>query len=206
MDKKLLEFSMQKLQRGDINALDGIYEITNKAVYYLAYSILKSRQNAKDVVQDTYVRLIRSIDRYKINTNAAAWILTIARNICLNEYAKLQRNVSLEKFENLTDTREYFSEVEGVCYLNKTFQVLNSDEREIVILFAVKSFKHREIAEIINKPEGTVRWLYQKAIQKLKAELIKELSFPGKKQEIESRLVFEVSPDMAKRLEVKNEK
>jgi len=96
--------------------------------------------------------------------------------------------------------------VEGVCYLNKTFQVLNSDEREIVILFAVKSFKHREIAEIINKPEGTVRWLYQKAIQKLKAELIKELSFPGKKQEIESRLVFEVSPDMAKRLEVKNEK
>ena len=190
---------MQKLRRGDIDALDGIYDVTNKAVFYLAYSILKNRQNAKDVVQDTYVRLIKSIDKYKLNTNAAAWILTIARNICFNEYVKLQRNVSLEKFENLTDPKEYFSEVEGTCYFNKAFQVLNSDEREIVILFAVKSFKHREIAEIVNKPEGTVRWLYQKAIQKLKAELMEELSFPSKekqKETVDSKLIFEVSPDM----------
>ena len=207
MDKKLLEKSMQKLQKGDIAALDFIYVQTQKAVYYLAYSILKNKENAKDVVHDTYIRIIKNIGKYKLNTNAAAWILCCARNICLNEYAKFQRSVSLEKFEEaLTDNTGYFSEVEGVCFMNKVFQILNSDEREIVILFAVKCFKHREIAEIVNKPEGTVKWLYTKTIQKLKFEIEQELNTPyvgeAETKNKENGFVFKVSPDIAKKMEV----
>jgi len=177
VDKKLLENSMQKLQKGNVEALDSIYDLTSKAVYYLCFSILKNSEQAKDIAHDTYIRLYKNINRYELNTNAAAWILSIARNLSLNEYAKLKHTLSLEGFkEDLIDAREHFSDVDDFCYMNKTFQVLNPDEREIVILFAMNRFKHYEIAEIVNKPTGTVKWIYNRAVKKLREKIKAEPS------------------------------
>jgi len=53
MDKNLLENCMQKLQNGDLNALDSIYKLTSKKIYYVSYYILKNTEHAKDIVHDT---------------------------------------------------------------------------------------------------------------------------------------------------------
>lgn len=53
-------------------------------------------------------------------------------------------------------------------------KVLNEDERQIVTLHAISGFKHREIADMLDKPLGTVVWSYNNALSKLKKELQKE--------------------------------
>jgi len=170
LNYELLESSMQKLKKGCINALDDIYEITSEIVYVLAYSILKNKERAEDIVQDTYIRVYKKIDKYKPKTNAAAWIFTIAKNLSYDEYVK-RRDVSLEIFEGNIIDNNISERLDESVYLKTIFDILNSDEKEIVLLFAVGSFKHREIAKITNKPIGTVQWIYNKAIKKLREYL-----------------------------------
>jgi len=176
MDYNLLENSMQKLQKGNIDALRDIYKLTSKAVYYLSYYILKSAERAKDIVQETYISVFKNIQKYKLNTSAMAWITSIARNLSISEYRKKQRDLSLEIFEeSLLDESDYCEFVENNIYLKNALNILNAGEREIVILFAVDCFKHREIAQIVNKPLGTVQWVYNNAIKKLRKKVESEL-------------------------------
>ena len=169
MDKTQLEKSMQQLQNGNIDALDNIYTETSKLVFILSYSILKSKAQAEDVVQDTYIRVVQNIHKYRKNTNAAAWISFIARNICYNEYNKAQCSVSIEIFDdNIQDKGDCFGQLEDTLYLKKAMEILNDEEREVLLLCAFYCFKHREIAQILNKPIGTVLWLYSKAKKKLR--------------------------------------
>lgn len=168
MDKRLENY-MQQLQNGNIDALDGIYTLTSKTVYYLSYYILKSTERAKDITHDTYICVLKNIQKYSLNTNPLAWITCIARNLSINEYTKQKRNISLEAFgETLQDGLDYPVHVENNVYLKNALDILNASEREIVILFAVNCFKHREIALIVDKPMGTVQWIYNKAIKKLR--------------------------------------
>jgi len=167
LNSELLESSMQKLKQGDIKALDEIFRITSDVVYIMAYSILKNKERAEDIVQDTYIRVYKKIHKYNPNTNAAGWICRIARNLSCDEYVR-RRDISLEVFEgNLLDSHASERLTESV-YLKTVFDTLNQDEREVVALFAVGSFKHREIAQILGKPMGTVQWIYNKAVKKLK--------------------------------------
>ena len=169
MKKSLLENSMQRLQNGDIEALNDVYMLTSKTVYCLSYYILKNTERAKDIMHDTYINILSNIQKYKLNTNALAWVTTIARNLSFNEYKKLQRNVSLEIFEDtLQDNLDYPVFVENNVYLKDALDILNEKEREIVILYAVDCFKHREIAQIVNRPKGTVQWIYHYAIKKIR--------------------------------------
>jgi len=65
-------------------ALEALYERTKAAVYGLALSILRNPQDAEDVMQDTYIRIIRSAGRYRSQGKPMAFILTITRNLALD--------------------------------------------------------------------------------------------------------------------------
>ena len=173
MNSELLESSMEKLKRGNKSALEDIYKITSKVVYILACSILKNKERAEDIVQETYIMIYKKIDRYKSNTNAAAWICAIARNLACDEYVK-RRDVSLEVFEgNILDKKASECLLESM-YLKCILDNLSNDEREVVALFVIGEFKHREIAKIVGKPIGTVQWLYNRALKKLRVILRSE--------------------------------
>jgi len=169
LDRKLLELNIRRLQSGEINALDEIYKITSRSVYVLSFSILKDKERAEDIVQDTYVKIIKNIHTYAPDTSAIAWIATIARNLSYNEYSRTKRNVSIELFEdNLEDNKDPLEQLVNTIYLKNAVKHLDTDEREVLILSAFNSLKHREIAEIVDKPIGTVHWLFDKAKKKLK--------------------------------------
>lgn len=156
----------------DINALDGVYELTSRGVYLLAYSILKNPERAKDIMQDTFLRVTANIDKYKPNTNAYAWILRIARNLSYRTYTNDLRSSSIEAIEE-QPSKETDSLWTASIDLNKAMMNLTAQEREIVTLFSIEGYKHREIAQIVEKPMGTVQWMYNKAIKKLQ-EYLKE--------------------------------
>jgi len=169
---------MEKLKSGDVQALEHIYFAMKKSVYLLSLSILSNAEKAKDVLQETFIKVAQSIHTYKPNTNAKAWICTIARNLCYGEYSKAKNVVSLEGvIADIPDNKNSAEAWVQNILLQKAMQSLSPLESEIVTLFSLEGYRHREIAQITKKPLGTVLWIYHRAIKKLK-------DFMGDKNEI----------------------
>ena len=146
-----------------------IYDDTKNAVFSIIISVIKDKNLAEDIMQDTYIKMIKSIRTYKRNGKFINWLLTIAKNQSIDYYRKRSREVVIDYNDNkneplLVDNNNYTFSLET----NKLLDMLNNIEREIVILKIVNDFKFREIAEFVEKPLGTVLWLYNKSIKKMK--------------------------------------
>ena len=171
MDKQLLEQNMQKMQQGSEQAFETVYNLTKKQVFFLIYSIIKDYGLAEELMQDTYIKIRQQISKYKLNTNANAWIMMLARNTAINSYNRRKREVITDEVENdyLFNTNNEDSIINNMV-LKKLLALLDFDERQVVTLHTL-GYKHKEIAAQLNKPLGTILWLYNKAIEKLQKEV-----------------------------------
>ncbi len=169
MNNKHLDKQLVSLQNGNINALEEIYNLTRKAVFSVALSVVKNPHDANDLTQTTYVKINEKIHLYKPNSNPLAWILTITKNLSINESKKLSRSLATDFSE-----REFADEdakLPEIPILKICKQVLTADELEIVLLYSISGYKHREIADILGKPLGTVLWSYNNSLKKLRNNL-----------------------------------
>ena len=166
-----LEIGMLKLQNGDIGGLQSVYEQTKRSVFFTAFSVLRNKHAAEDVMQETYIRVKNNCLSYKAGTNAGAWIAVIAKNLALKAYNAQKQLRPLDEaaeyiLDDLTETAIGDREV-----LRSALKLLDLKERQIVVLYAVSGFRHREIAGIMELPLGTELWLYNKALKVLRTAL-----------------------------------
>jgi RNA polymerase sigma-70 factor (ECF subfamily) len=171
MEKEIDQY-VQKLKNGDNNAFDHIYYETKNSVYLVIVSILKDQSLAEDIMQDTYMQMIKSLDHYQIGTNFKNWVVTIARNLALNEYNRRKKTVLVD----VTDDQNVLSKVEDPkkeqSYLiEEVLNLLDETERQVVFLRIVDNYLHKDIAKILDMPIGTVLWIYQKAMKKVRKYL-----------------------------------
>ena len=167
---KNLEDIIEEFRVGNYDSFDEFYHQTNKQLYVFIYDIIRNRQSSEDLLQETYMRFLNHIDKYKKNTNYFNFLVTIARNLAINEYHKQKRMVYDE--ENIYSVKEESpTDVPDLFYL---LDYLNEKEREIVILHMIDNLKFKEIAKMKDKPLGTILWLYNKAIKKLKRKVEEE--------------------------------
>lgn len=170
--KEKLEKALLNLQKGDTDALAIVYDMTSKGVFTFVLPILKDYALAEDIMQQTYVAVYEKIHLYKEGSNTRNWILTIAKNLTINEYNKNKKVVGF-------DYDEGQSMPEGLYSLDPNLntptidlanRVLTEEEFKIVMMYAVGEYKHREIADILGLPLGTVTWKYKNALDKMRKE------------------------------------
>ena len=165
-----LENCIRRLKEGDKDALDPLYRETSRGVFAVAYAMLKDQAAAEDAMQETYVRFVQSVDHYKFGSSPQAYLGAISRNVCLNTLKKRGRELSVDAGENeyLYGTSDPNVRAEQRDELEKLLEVLQEDERKVLLLKVYGGYRHREIAELLVKPLGTVLWLYNRALGKLK--------------------------------------
>ena len=172
-DKKGLEDLIIRISHNDENALSELYFLTKSGIFSFAYSICGNWHTAEDVLHDTFIRIKQYSRNYKQDTNPKAWILTIAKHVSLNRLRS-------EKHYYYPDTDDYIkgiaeedktSVIEDRLLLDEIFKVLNDNEKQIVTLHAVSGMKHKDIANLLDKPYGTVLWTYSNAVKKLKKSI-----------------------------------
>ncbi len=172
MDNNTLDKCLAEMQLyGSERAFEKLYIESRKGVFSFIYSYLKNHHDAEDVMQQTYLKVRSSCSSYVIGTNAVAWILEIAKNLSLTELKKRQREVAFSEAESEISKLESHFKESAWFVLDAINKYLDDDERKIVMLHLVSDLKHREIAEIIKMPLGTVLWKYNKAIKTLKSKL-----------------------------------
>lgn len=170
MNSKQLDKLFRAMKDGNNGVFDEIYEQTRKTVYAFILTYTLSRADADDVMQDTYIRVMRSISNYEDGTNAMAWLIQIAKNTALNLLRKKKREIPTDFSANTVKFGTYVLDTDD-SVMGAIAKWLSPDEQQIVILHTVAGYKHREIAEITDKPLGTVTWTYKNAVKKLNAAL-----------------------------------
>ena len=156
---------IEAFRQKDYASFDEFYGLTKKQVFFAIASIIKDQDLVEDLMQDTYIRFLEKIDQYQSNQNPYAYLSTIGRNLAINLYNKRKRTVyNDEIFEQIPSDDETSDEMDIHAMLSH----LDLDERQVVTLHIVNNLKFREIAKIMDKPLGTVQWLYHKALRVLK--------------------------------------
>jgi RNA polymerase sigma-70 factor, ECF subfamily len=138
-------------------------------VYGLALSIVKNREDAADVTQAVFLKIWRSASQYHDGTDAKAWVFKIARN---SAYEQLRNRKSplIADFFNETDLSDMGNEFEKTTerlLLDSLLKVLTQSERQIIILYTLWGYSHKEISKIMKRPYATVRWKFSNALNKL---------------------------------------
>ena len=165
-----------RMAAGEREALSELYSRTDSAVYGFALSILKDRYAAEDVMQETYIKIMDSADTYVPMGKPMAWILTIVKNLSLMRLRSSKNELSapLDESFDLTDDRDFSKEFDDKLLLQTVVKILDSEERQIVTLFAVSGMKHREIASLMGLPLSTVLSKYRRTIKKIKKHMEEE--------------------------------
>lgn len=163
-----LEKAMKNLKKGNMKAFDVIYEETKKSVFFTIYDILHDYSLSDDVMQDAYIAIVNKIHQYQDDSNPRNWIITIAKNLALNEYNKRKKDVLVDYSENEQLAGKNYDKEVDTPLLDLAKNILSKDEYEILTLIIVDSLKRREVSEMLNIPIGTVTWKYNEAIRKIK--------------------------------------
>lgn len=159
-----------RMGRGDADAFKELYVQTSGVVYGFALSILKNRQDAEDVMHDVYIKIYHSAVTYRPKGKPLAWILTIVKNLSYNRIRSGKLCQDISEYEIPAD-EDGTGRVMNKLVLEKALQILNFEDRQIVILHALTGLKHREIADILELPLGTVITRYNRALKKMKTEI-----------------------------------
>ena len=156
-----------------------------EALKTFAYHLTYDEDDANDLVQETYMKAHRFIDRYIAGTNAKAWLFKILKNAYINHYRKRSKQPNRVDFEDIVSYHDSDdSKVPGYLDLREEiFDKMMGDEvtiainalpidfRTVVLLCDVEGFTYEEIAKIIDVPIGTVRSRLFRARNMLKEKL-----------------------------------
>ena len=159
------------------------------AMYNFAYKLTFDEDDAKDLVQDAYMKAYRFVGSYEVGTNAKAWLFRILKNSFINNYRKKTKEPSKVDYQ---DVENYYNSASvETAEMNHTVDLrtstmqnkigdevtgaLNSlpvDFRTVIILCDLEGFTYEEMAVILDIPIGTVRSRLHRARGVLKEKLI----------------------------------
>jgi RNA polymerase sigma-70 factor (ECF subfamily) len=155
------------------------------AAYNFAFRLTLDEDDAKDLVQDTFLKAYRFIESFQKGTNAKAWLFRILKNSFINDYRRKSKEPSKVDYQeveqvynsdeaevsNTTDLRvEVLQDMLG----DEVANALNSlavDFRTVIILCDIEGFTYEEMAKILDIPIGTVRSRLHRARNLLKEKL-----------------------------------
>ena len=155
------------------------------SMYNFAYRLTLDSDDAKDLLQDTYLKAYRFIDSFQQGTNAKAWLFRILKNSFINDYRKKSKEPSkvdyqeVESFYNSEEVDRQITpdlRVEALQDMigDEISDALNSldvDFKTVIILADLEEFKYDEMAKILDIPIGTVRSRLHRARNLLKERL-----------------------------------
>ena len=165
------------------------------SMYNFAYKLTFDEEEAKDLVQDTYLKAFRFITSFEKGTNAKAWLFRILKNSFINDYRKKSKQPAkvdyqeVETYYNSENTDQNLTiDLRSETLQNRigdeVTNALNSlgvDFRIVIILCDLEGFTYEEMAKILDIPIGTVRSRLHRARNLLKDKLKKYAQSMGYK-------------------------
>ncbi len=171
---------------GDKKSLREIVETNKKKIFYLAYDLTGSMEDAEDLSQEVFLKLFKSLKKYKGKALLSSWLYRITVNTFLSQKRLGSSKISEKTVDDSDDltfdrkrndsdnsiTPEIYAEVEQIQdHLKAALEKLSPREKAVFVLRNYQGMQLKKCSEQLNISEGTVKSLQFRAVKKLKKEL-----------------------------------
>jgi RNA polymerase sigma-70 factor (ECF subfamily) len=180
---------VKAFQRGDRTAFDRLVAKHKDRIFNVCYWFLGDYHEADDIAQETFIKVYRSLDRFRLESAFSTWIFRIAVNACKNKlksaaFRQKKKTISMgnpggepgsgirEVFQNgarLPD--EQMEQKERVRRIRKSINTLVLEQKEVITLRDIEGLSYSEISEVTGVSLGTVK----SRLARARAELRKRL-------------------------------
>jgi len=170
---------IRRAQAGDRDAYGVIVHRYLDRVYRVAYGVVRNRDDAADIAQDTFVRAFRRLDRFDSDRPIFPWLYQIARNLGLNRIERVRkRETGLPEFDAFAARGENPEEAairgDEAGRIRTAVASLPEQHRCVIELNHFQECSYQEIADILGIPIGTVMSRLYHARKKLRKALAEE--------------------------------
>ncbi|HXF25823.1 MAG TPA: sigma-70 family RNA polymerase sigma factor [Bryobacteraceae bacterium] len=155
--------------RGDETAWEDLVKVHSRRVYALCFRFTGRESEAQDLTQEVFLRVFRSLKSFRSGEGSfVIWLGRLTRNLLIDHYRRTrldratdsiddQLPVLAEKANGLASSDRALAGREASEILQAALQKLSPELRETVILRDLEELEYREIAQVLNVPEGTVK-------------------------------------------------
>ncbi|MCA9323194.1 MAG: sigma-70 family RNA polymerase sigma factor [Planctomycetes bacterium] len=160
---------IQRSQAGDRDAFEEIVRTYEKKVFWIAYNLVGHVEDARDIAQDSFLRVHKALGRFDLRFNFYTWLYRIVVNLSIDRLRKRgkQNSVSIEEFPTDPAT-DYDAEAalrntELGDQIRQVLDDMPDKYRAVILLRDVEQLGCEEISEIIGCTNATTRWRLHKA-------------------------------------------
>lgn len=166
-------------KNGNKKAFDKLYELTSNDVWFTCVSLLKDEENAKDIMQETYITAFLKLDTLKDEEKFCGWLTAIATNKSKNKLkGKVEYQIDDEVLIAETETdelmlpEEYINKAEKRKVLLQIIEdTLSFNQYQVVLMFYFNELSIAEIAQALEISEGTVKSRLNSSRAKMKTAI-----------------------------------
>jgi RNA polymerase sigma-70 factor, ECF subfamily len=171
---------MQLVQSGNPRAFELLYDRHGGAAFSLAYRMVGNRVMAEDIIQEAFLSIWRSRQRYdQARGSVRTWVLGIVHNRAIDglrrSFVHDRRRETIEGVEERHEARER-TEVEAARReearsIRSALETLPDEQRRTIELAYFGGFSHSQIAELLDEPVGTVKGRMRLGLDKMRRQL-----------------------------------
>lgn len=166
---------IQRVRRGDVAAFDVLVRRYERRAFTAAYRLLRHREDAEDLVQEAFLLALDRLHTFQVERPFAPWFFTLLVNRGLNLRAHRRVREADELSEKLMARDEGAERVIERAELRDQVEVALADlterQRLVIRLHELDGWSSREVAEMLNIAEPTVRWTLHEARKRLRKAL-----------------------------------
>jgi len=175
------------------SVFEKLYEKYHQDVFQFLFYLVKNREQAEDLVQEVYIRVLKSYGKFEGKSSAKTWLFSIARNVAIDSFRKQKgwKQKLLEKFD--WDTQQVKDEYpipeqiaiqkDEIRWMYEAMDACTVDQRTVVILRYLQELSIVETAEALGWTESKVKTTQHRALNVLKKQMELLLEREGDKSE-----------------------
>jgi RNA polymerase sigma-70 factor (ECF subfamily) len=175
---------IRQSKAGDIESFERLIAKYQKKAFNIAYHMLGNPEDANDVTQEALIKAYKGIKNFRGRSSFSTWLYTIVNNTCIDfirknrkaniiyldrEYETEEGVYKIQLNSNEDTPEQLFEKREVQRLVRESIGELGYDYRKVIILRDIEDFSYKEIAQILNCPEGTVKSRISRARNSLKA-------------------------------------
>lgn len=163
-----------RAQKGNLEAFEYILSFYEKAIYNYCLRILKDPAYAKDITQETFIKVYKNRKLIDPEKNIKTWIFTIATNTAYDflRGRKRKNEISLDPENETISSLETYYPREGLVQdVEKALTQISPEYKNVLLLFYQQGFAYQEIADILVMPVNTVKTHLSRGKEQLKEKL-----------------------------------
>lgn len=166
-----MEELIKQAKKGNKEAFSKLIEISLPKLYRIARAKLREESDIEDAIQETMVSAYLKLNKLKDKTKFEIWLIKILVNECNNIYRK-KKIIYIEYDEVVSPVNvEFEDDLDNKIMYSRIMNLLNPEDRIIMVLYYANGYTTKQISQIINVNENTIKGRLKRAKENLREKL-----------------------------------